>query len=157
MVWSIGVFRLFGRFGGALSVYAFIAWLFLRAIEQTAPYAPLVLALSAGFFVLAVYRMRTAVTVASRGVPVDGTLYAFDTYYTAARGDQRSNRIRRLNFTYEFEGQQYKGKSTWMPKSASREMPLYTTIPLVVDPVNPQRAYWVREAPDLFAGAHANS
>ena len=150
MLWTFGALRFFGRLGGKLAGYAFIAWLFLRAIEQTEPYAPLALAISAAFLVLAVVRFRTALAVAARGVPAEGTQSGFDVYYGASTGSGNSTRIRRLNFTYEFEGQQFSGKSTWMSKNASTELAPYTRIPLVVDPQNPQRAYWTLELPELF-------
>lgn len=156
MVWSIGTFRLFGRFGGSIALYAFIAWMFMKEIEQTAPYAAAALAVLIISFILAVYRMRTAVIVASRGVPVDGTLYGFNAYFSGGHQGQRYNRIRRLKFSYEFAGQPYKGKSTWIPHGSNKDIPLHSTIPLVVDPMKPQRAYWVREAPDLFVTANAN-
>lgn len=150
MLWTLGALGFFGRLGGKLAVYAFIAWLFLRAIEQTEPYAPIALAISAAFLVVAIVRFRTARTVAARGVPIEGTQSGFDTYYGASTDNGRGFRMRRLNFTYEFEGQQFTGKSTWMSKSASSGLAPYTRIPLVVDPQNPQRAYWTLELPELF-------
>lgn len=157
MPWTFGALGFFGRLGGKLAAYAFIAWLFLRAIEQTESYAPLALAMSAAFLVLAMVRFRTAMAVAARGVPVEGIQSGFDVYYGASTGSGHSNRIRRLNFTYEFEGQQFKGKSTWMSKSASSELAPYTRIPLVIDPQNPQRAYWTHELPELFEKIYKKS
>ena len=145
LVWTLDTLSLLGRFGGKLALFAMVAWLFLRSIESTEQFAPLALLAALAMLGWAFFRIRGALIVSARGVPAEGTVSGFNEYAGASHS-RGSFKMRQMEFSYEFDGQQFRGKSTWHGKRTFSEIALYQKIPLFVDPANPERAYW---APDL--------
>ena len=146
VIWTVEALRALGRKGGGLALAAFVAWLFLRAIETTAQFAPLALLLAMALLGWALIRTRSVLITGLRGVPTDGTVLQFHDRQQATAGS-RAKRLRQMEFTYGVDGQKFEGKTDWHARSFFGDLSQFQKVPLIMDASSPKRAYWVREVP----------
>ncbi len=149
--WGIDLVRLWQAKGGGLVFAAAFFGLFLSWVDGVPAFlAPALLIAALGGACVATFRTYRVLRIGGSGARLSGRIGGMEKNYV---GDEnRHSRVRAL-FSYEIEGQQYEGHTSWAPPRMHKKrfgvLEPGNLIDLTVDPARPDKPIPLAEVPNL--------
>ncbi|TXS94205.1 DUF3592 domain-containing protein [Parahaliea maris] len=144
---AVDTLLLWGRLGGAYCAVALIAYGFLSLMAVPDWVAPTTLAIALLIGLTAALRLRPFLVVRKHGVPMEGRVTEIKERRVKNNSDGGSFLKKRLVYSYEYEGVEYRGQTTWGSSGRFGTLDTGNPIQIIINPRRPAEAVWIDDMP----------
>jgi hypothetical protein len=145
---AIDSLLLWGRLGGNYAVVALIACGFVSLMDGIPEWvAPSILTVSLLLGAVALVRLWPFLSVRKHGIPIEGRITEVKERRVENNSDGGVSLKKRVSYSYEFDGIEYKGLTTWGSSGRFGTLGQGSPVPLIVNPKRPDRAVWLEDMP----------